>query len=135
MSKATLPEIVKVFISEPHGEDYVPDPARVDAIVARVEKRIPAPKIQQALDWINNTPIADPSGKSGDKLHWSMYCISGFGMPPHPWVPFELQDEVAYLLVKIFNWVCFTDLSGTLPRPATFGQIRKVYREAIGLDF
>jgi len=135
MSKATLPEIVKVFISEPHGEDYVPDPARVATIVARLEKRIPAPVLQEALDWINSNPIKDPSGKSNKEYHWSLYCISGYSMPDHPWVPFDLNPAVNHLLWTTFSWVCFTDLSGALPRPATFGQIRKVYREAIGLDF
>lgn len=135
MSQVTLPEIVKVFISEPHDEDYVPDPARVDTIVARLEKRIQAPVIREALDWINTNSIKDPSGRSKDEYHWSLYCISGFSMPPHPWVPFELPASVSALLCRAFNWVCFTDLSDTLPRRATYGQIRKVYREAIGRDF
>lgn len=133
MSQATVPEIIRIFISEPHDGDYVPDPERVAAIWARAEKRIPATVIQEALDWINNTPIKDPSGKSDKECHWSLYCVSGFGMPPHPWVPLFCPPPVEKLLGTIFDWVCFTDLSHTIKHPASFGDIRKVYRESIGL--
>lgn len=121
MSQITLRELALGFLEEGEYDDK-----EVDFVVTRAQKRIPAPFIQEALEWLPANPIKDPSGKSSDEYSWPLYCVSGYSMPDHPWVG-DMPDNVRFVLDRIFMWLCVTpDLcQGVQVKPST---LRHLYR-------
>jgi len=113
----TVPELLEAL-----AEELKPD--QCAAITARAHKRIPAARLESAVTWLENTPVLDPKGK---RLHWSMYCVSGFCMPDYPGIP-DLSPDASFVLWRLFQWICVTDLSG-VDGPFT----KSEFKEAIGL--
>lgn len=101
----TLLDVAHVLCSELEE----PERSEIAALIAaRAQKRIP--NFQEGLTWMETTPILARNGRA---LHWSLYCVSGMNMPPHPGVPDILPQPASKIVYRMFEWMALYSMSGT----------------------
>jgi hypothetical protein len=85
---------------------------QVDKILPRMAQYITEEDWQYVCHWLGNTPFykMDQGKITTDQLHWSMWCVSGFGMPPYgDQIVFTADTRAAEILGRAYDVLCGED--------------------------
>lgn len=110
----TVPEIIQAFVDEDLSA------SEITVLSARAVRKLSS--LPAVIAWLE----ANPPTYRGKPYHWSLYCVSGYGMPPHPAAE-NAPPYVQAVLTRLFNWLWLVPDFG-LTGPYPLSKVRQALR-------